>query len=77
MTTASQSVGHHFKNIKSQLKFLKHACISYHFKAILVVNVTAKAPQTIMLGHHIATEKHSHFFSSQREESLKAQTEIK
>jgi hypothetical protein len=35
-----------------------------------------KAPQTIMLGHHQLTEKHSHF-SSQREESQKAQIEIK
>jgi hypothetical protein len=35
-----------------------------------------KAPQTIILGHHQVTEKPSHF-SSQREESQKAQIEIK
>ena len=69
----------------SQLKFLKHRCILYRFKGFLVVNPTTvsdfkkalqrNAHQTIMLGHRLVTEKHSHF-SSQREESQKAEIEI-
>jgi hypothetical protein len=68
-----------------QLKFFKHTSISHHFKdkcckssqcVRFQKGFTTKAHQTIMLGQYLVTEKHSHF-SSQREESQKAEIEIK
>ena len=66
--------GAKFKTTKiSKLKFLKHTSILHHFKDTILFNpvwfqkgFTAKAPQTIMLGHHQATEKHSNFFQPKR-----------
>ena len=76
MTTASESA---VRQIQSNRNLIIKIPQTYMYLFVnpttvrFQIGFTAKAPQTIMLGHHQLTEKPSHF-SSQREESQKAET---